>query len=207
MSNTSVGVTQMLPFVSFAFVASITPGPSNLLILGNSARYGFAAALPIVCGACAGSAALVLLVGFGTGEWLAAHPHIRTVMAWAGALWLSYLAWQIASKPPADVRAAADKPTGGWAAATLQVANPKSWSMALAVVSVFAGANADLPRYALLSAVFLMVSAPCLAIWAVLGSRAAGRMQSARSARAFNLILGVALLASAWAGLLEHVLV
>lgn len=77
--------------------------------------------------------------------------------------------------------------------------------MALAVVSVFAGVNAGLSRYALLSGVFLLVSAPCLAVWAVLGSRAGGRMQSAKSGRAFNIILGAALLASAWAGLLEHV--
>ncbi|SKA34520.1 LysE family translocator [Consotaella salsifontis] len=196
---------QLLPFVTFAFVASITPGPSNLLILGNSVRYGFAAALPIVCGACAGSAALVLFVGFGAGAWLAAHPGVQTVMGWAGTLWLSYLAWQIACKPPADIRTAADRPTGGWMAAALQIANPKSWSMALAVVSVFAGANADLPRYAFLSAVFLMVSAPCLTIWAVLGSRAGGRLRSATSAKALNVILGAALFASAWAGLLEHV--
>lgn len=125
-TSSAVGAIQILPFVSFAFVASITPGPSNLLILGNSARYGVAATLPIVCGACAGSAALVLCVGFGIGEWLAAHPGVQTVTGWAGALWLSYLAWQIAWKPPTDVRAVADKPTGGWAAAALQIANPKS---------------------------------------------------------------------------------
>lgn len=89
-------INQLIPFVTFAFVASITPGPSNLLVLGNSARYGFVATLPIVLGSCVGSATLVMFVGFGIGGWLSEHPNIQTAMSWAGALWMSYLAWQIA---------------------------------------------------------------------------------------------------------------
>ena len=45
---------QLLPFMLFAFVASITPGPTNVLVLGSSARYGVAATLPLVIGACVG---------------------------------------------------------------------------------------------------------------------------------------------------------
>jgi threonine/homoserine/homoserine lactone efflux protein len=92
-------VQQFLPFVTFAFVASITPGPSNLLVLGNSARYGFLAALPIVWGSCAGAAALVLVVGFGIGGWLAECPGVQAAMSLVGAIWMSILAWQIASQP------------------------------------------------------------------------------------------------------------
>jgi threonine/homoserine/homoserine lactone efflux protein len=200
-----VGLTPLLPFVTCAFVASITPGPSNLLVLGNSARYGFVAALPIVLGSCAGSAALVLVVGFGMGGWLAAHPGVQSAMGWAGALWLSRLAWQIAFQPKGATRSAADRPTGGLAAAALQVVNPKTWSMALAVVSVFAGADAGILRYAVLSGIFLAVSVPCLTAWAALGSRADVGLRSASAARGFNLTLGVALLVSAWFGVLTHV--
>ena len=95
----SAKLIQLLPFVTFAFVASITPGPSNLLVLGNSARYGFFATLPIVLGSCMGSAALVMIVGFGLGGWLAEHPTVQTMMSWGGAAWMSYLAWQIAAHP------------------------------------------------------------------------------------------------------------
>ena len=55
----------LLPFLLFAFVASITPGPTNILVLSNSARYGFKAALPIIFGACVSAAVIVLLVGSG----------------------------------------------------------------------------------------------------------------------------------------------
>lgn len=193
-------VQQLLPFATFAFVASITPGPSNLLILGNSARYGFFAALPIVLGSCAGAAAIVLIVGFGIGGWLAEHPGVQTVMSWAGAIWMSLLAWQIATQPGGALRSMANKPTDGMTAAALQVVNPKTWGMALAVVGVFAGENPDLSRYALLSAVFLMVSMPCLAAWAAIGSRAGTVIRPGVAMKAFNLALGAALLGSAWFG-------
>lgn len=197
-------ISQILPFVTFAFVASITPGPSNLLVLGNSARYGFVATLPIILGSCAGSATLVMFVGFGIGGWLAEHPNIQTAMSWAGALWMSYLAWQIATQETGPLRSEPHRPTSGLTAAALQAVNPKTWGMAVAVVSVFAGVNADLQRYALLSCIFLMISIPCLGIWATLGSRVGPAVQSGTVARAFNLLLGAALLASAWVGILGH---
>ena len=53
----------LAPFLLFAVVASITPGPTNILVLSNSQRHGLAAAWPIVLGACAAVAALILLLG------------------------------------------------------------------------------------------------------------------------------------------------
>lgn len=38
----------LVPFLLFAVVASITPGPTNILVLSNSQRHGLAAAWPIV---------------------------------------------------------------------------------------------------------------------------------------------------------------
>ncbi|ERO60417.1 hypothetical protein P308_14095 [Pseudomonas piscis] len=67
-------LTSLLPFVMFAIVASITPGPTNLLVLSNSARYGLRAALPIIFGAGGAAAGMVWLVGGGLGDKLA---HLR----------------------------------------------------------------------------------------------------------------------------------
>jgi threonine/homoserine/homoserine lactone efflux protein len=54
-----------LPFMLFAFVASITPGPTNILILASSQRYGIRATLPAVFGACVQQALLCLSPGRG----------------------------------------------------------------------------------------------------------------------------------------------
>ena len=85
----------LVPFLLFAVVASITPGPTNILVLSNSQRHGLAAAWPIVLGACAAVAALILLLGLGLGELLRRHPLLQQGLAWLGVGWLSYLAWSL----------------------------------------------------------------------------------------------------------------
>lgn len=178
-------MSQLLPFMLFAFVASITPGPTNLLVLGSSARHGLAATLPLVLGACSGAAAIVVAVGLGLGELLQRQPRLQWAMAWLGVLWLSYLAWRIFSSPSAaletaDLRAA-ERRLGLVAGAALQLVNPKTWMMALAVVGVFASPGpGQAMRVTLLATIFLAISLPCLGCWAVLGRGAARLFSSAR---------------------------
>ena len=129
-------LSTFIPFMLFAFVASITPGPTNILVLSNSARYGLRAAVPIIFGACAGAAGIVLLVGCGVGQSLVHLPKVQTAMQWAGVAWLSYLAWQIFIAPPQAVEVdSTQKPLGLIGAASLQLVNPKTWMMTLAVVN------------------------------------------------------------------------
>jgi threonine/homoserine/homoserine lactone efflux protein len=194
---------QFLPFLLFAFVASITPGPTNILVLTNSSRHGLLASAPIVLGACAGAAALVLLVGTGVGDLLMRHQDVQTAMSWIGIAWLSWMAWQIFSAPAAAIDPSATGPRLGLlGAASLQLVNPKTWMMALAVVSVFAGTEADRSlRVAYLSLGFFLISIPCMSAWAWLGTGAAKFFRSPQSMRRFNRTMAVLLLISAWATL------
>jgi threonine/homoserine/homoserine lactone efflux protein len=191
-----------LPFVLFAFVASITPGPTNILVLTNSSRHGLLRTAPIVLGACGGAALLVLMVGTGLGDMLARHVQIQTVMSWIGIGWLTWLAWQIFSAPVEAIDPAKnlDGPRLGlWTAASLQLVNPKTWMMALAVVSVFAGSDTDrMLRVAWLSLTFFLVAVPCMAAWAYLGVSAAKFCRSAQGMKRFNQAMAVLLLVSAW---------
>ncbi|HEY0286966.1 MAG TPA: LysE family translocator [Pseudomonas sp.] len=191
-----------LPFILFAFVASITPGPTNILVLAHSSRYGLIATLPIVLSACGGAALLVLLVGTGLGDVLARHGQIQTLMAWAGIAWLTWLAWQIFSAPAEAINP--DQPPKGprlgpFGAAGLQLVNPKTWMMALAVVSVFAGTDIDrMMKVMWLSLAFFLISIPCMTVWAYLGVSAARFCRSAISMKRFNQVMAVLLLLSTW---------
>ncbi|MDG9856614.1 LysE family translocator [Pseudomonas nitroreducens] len=195
--------SQWLPFLLFAFVASITPGPTNLLVFSNSARFGWSAALPIMLGGCGAAAALVLAVGSGLGEVLASLPRLQQAMSAVGVLWLSWLAWQIFRSPPADLKRDTDAARlGAVGAAALQLVNPKTWMMALAVISVYAGYGADrLDRVQLLSLLFFLVSIPCMAVWAGLGI-GSQRLLSPRQMQRLNQLMAILLLVSAWAGVL-----
>ncbi|WP_223448713.1 LysE family translocator [Pseudomonas sp. BF-R-19] len=194
----------LLPFLLFAFVASITPGPTNILVLSNSARYGLVAAVPIIVGACASAATLVLLVGTGIGSSLTAWPAVQSVMQWASVTWLSYLAWQIFSAPATAIAARNSEARLGWmGAASLQLVNPKTWMMALAVVSVFAGSGEHRAMQVVyLSLVFFLVSLPCLAVWAMLGAGSSRWLRSPRAMQRFNRCMALLLLGSAWLSVL-----
>lgn len=193
---------QLLPFALFAFVASITPGPTNILVLSHSSRFGLTTTLPIILGACAAAALLVLLVGTGLGDVLARHATLQTLLSWAGIAWLSWMAWQIFRAPAQAIDP--DRPVEGprlglAGAAGLQLVNPKTWMMALAVVSVFAGAEADRTvRVLWLSLAFFAISIPCMTAWACLGRGAARFCRSAVAMGRFNRVMAVMLLASAW---------
>ncbi|CAN2970200.1 MULTISPECIES: LysE family translocator [Pseudomonas] len=195
-------LSTFVPFMLFAFVASITPGPTNILVLSNSARYGFKAALPIILGACVGASAIVLLVGSGVGQSLVQMPKVQMTMQWAGVTWLSYLAWQIFSAPAQAISAdARQKPLGLLGAAALQLINPKTWMMALAVVSVFAGQGGQ-RQVVYLSLIFFLIALPCLGAWALLGAGSSRLLRSPSTLQAFNRIMALLLLGSAWLSVL-----
>ena len=189
-----------LPFLLFAFVASITPGPTNILVLSNSAQYGIAAAVPIIFGGCVGAAGIVLLVGTGAGSSLTSIPGVQTAMQWIGVAWLSYLAWQIFSAPavaltPQDAEAR----LGMVGAAGLQLINTKTWMMAMAVVSVFAGDGEHRRVHvAYLSLAFFLISLPCLSVWALLGAGTTRWLRSPQAIQRFNRCMALLLLSSAW---------
>jgi len=195
----------LLPFLLFAFVASITPGPTNILALSHGARFGLRATLPLVLGACLGAALIVLLVGLGLGETLLRYPRLQQAMAWLGALWLSGLAWQLlrSAAEPLDTGTTGQRELGPLGAALLQLVNPKVWMMAVAVVSVFAAGSADkAARVVQLSLIFLLMALPCMSAWALLGVGSARLLQSPRRMQRFNQLLALLLLASTWLAVL-----
>lgn len=196
-------LSSVAPFLLFAFVASITPGPTNILILANSQRFGVRATLPAVFGACFAACLIVFISGAGAGELLRQYPVVRDVMSWGGALWLSWLSWQLFSAPAANLRDDALHPFSCRAAALLQLINPKTWMMALAVVSLFAPQGTQpLQGVLLLSGWFLLISLLCLSCWALLGKAVERVFRTTTSLVWFQRGMALCLLASAWAGFL-----
>ncbi|MCW0921070.1 LysE family translocator [Pseudomonas sp. RG1] len=197
-------MASLLPFLLFAFVASITPGPTNILVLSHSSRRGLIATLPIIFGACAAAALIVLVVGLGAGETLLRFPRVQQAMAWAGVLWLSWLAWQIFRCPPPslDPKSAQEQGLSVFGAALLQLVNPKVWMMAVAVVSVFVGGGDKTLRLLVLSLAFLLVSLPCMTLWALLGVGSARLLSTPQAFKRMNAALALLLLLSAWLAVL-----
>ena len=193
----------LMPFLLFAFVASITPGPTNILILTNSQHYGVKATLPALVSACVAASAIVLISGAGAGEVLRQYPLVRQVMSWAGVLWLSWMSWQLFCAPAANLSGATHTHFTARAAALLQVINPKTWMMARAVVSLFAPAGEHALRdIALMALWFLLISVACLLCWAWLGQAVNRLFRTAAAMVRFQRLMALCLFISAWAGML-----
>lgn len=192
----------MLAFILFAFVASITPGPTNLIVLSTSARRGWRPCLPIILGAGAGAASLVWVAGTGASG-LLLLPGVRPVVTALGLCWMLWLAWRIFSAPVSAITAEAktEKPEMGLVgAALLQWVNPKSWLMAIAVIGVFTAQGQGLNA---LCVAFFLVSLPCLGAWAMLGRGAARWLSSPGQLRWLNRVLAVVLVVSSAAAVLH----
>ncbi|WP_407438327.1 LysE family translocator [Lelliottia sp.] len=193
----------LMPFLLFAFVASITPGPTNILVLTNSQHFGVKKTVPAILGGCFAASLIVLISGAGAGEVLRQYPLVRQVMSWAGVLWLSWMSWQLFSAPAANLSTPSHRRFTARAAALLQVINPKTWMMALAVVSLFAPAGENaLHDVTLMALWFLIISIVCLMCWAWLGKAVNRVFRTTVAMVRFQRLMALCLFVSAWAGML-----
>lgn len=198
-------MNQWLPFILFASVASITPGPTNLLILGSAARFGLSIALAIAVGASLSASLMLLVVGLGLGELLARAPLLQTAMTWAGAFWISWMACKLMHAEAAGLdERRVDQRQGFIQGAGLQLINPKTWLMTVSVTAIFLDGQASFGAVASYAALFLLVSTPCLLAWGVLGTGGARLLRQPARLLLFNRCMAVLLLASVWLPLMTN---
>src|SRR5262249_14600149 len=143
--------SQVIPFLLFAVVAAITPGPSNLILTSTGANVGLFRGLPCLGGVVIGMGLMMFLVAFGLGIVVLASPGLILVLKWGGIGFLLWLAWKIATAGRSDATPE-KQPLGFWGAAAFQWINPKSWLVSVSAVSIFlipAAGTAILPELSL----------------------------------------------------------
>lgn len=196
---------QLLSFSVFALIASITPGPTNILALSSGSRAGVRATLPFVIGASAGASTLLLVTTTGLAQFLFNFPVLQQALAWIGTLWLSFMAWQLFHAPAttpgnADFR---QQVPGWYHGAALQAVNPKTWLMALTVSALFLSPAGDRIGHNLqLALIFFVVTCPCIAVWAWLGKGSNRLLKTPTHQVRLNRALAVLLAGSVWWALL-----
>ncbi|MFN3514578.1 MAG: LysE family translocator [Phenylobacterium sp.] len=179
----------------FAFVSSITPGPNNTMLMASGANFGFRATAPHLLGVGLGFGVMVAAVGLGLGGIFAAYPQLHTVLAVAGAAYLLWLAWKIATAQGLSAGQGSGRPFTFLQAAAFQWVNPKAWAMALGAVTAYAPRENYVANVLVVSAVFLAVNLPCVASWTGFGVALRRFLERPAALRAFN--IGMALLLAA----------
>src|SRR6202012_2872428 len=90
----------LIAFFLFATVMFFTPGPNNIMVLSSGLNYGFRRTLPHIAGITICFTFMVGAVGLGFGTIFIAYPVLQTILKYAGAAYLIYLAVAIAMADP-----------------------------------------------------------------------------------------------------------
>lgn len=177
------GAAWFVSAAGFALAMSATPGPNNAMVAASSANFGLRRTWPHMLGIALGFPAMLLLVAMGAAEALRASPGLQSALRWAGAAWMLWLAWRIATAAPSVGGAAPGRPLRLVEAVLFQWVNPKAWMVAFGAAAAFAAT----PWQALaLAALFALASFPSNLAWAALGLGAARWLRTPGALRAFN---------------------
>lgn len=175
------------PLLLFAAVMCLTPGPNVIMITASAANFGFRRAIPHMLGIMFGFGFLVAAVGLGLAGLIHAAPRLHTVLKYAGAAYLLYLAWCIARADARSGASARAKPIGLFEAALFQWINPKGWVTALGALAAFTTVGGDvLLETLVIAGVLAAASLVSVVIWAGFGTMIGRFLHNPRARLAFN---------------------
>ena len=185
-----------LPYATYYFVMSITPGPNNVMLTAAGANFGFRRTIPHMLGISAGCAVQLLAVCAGLGALFTKWPVLQTVLQWVGAAYLLWLGWKLLRSGEV-AEGKAPEPITFLQAAAFQFVNPKAWVMSLSAVSLFLPREVGIvPASTYLLGMMLVINLPCIGVWALFGSSLRNVLQGRTARLAFNVSMAVALVAT-----------
>ena len=195
----------LIPYATYCFVMSVTPGPNNVMLTASGATFGFRRTVPQMLGIGLGCGIQIMLVSLGMGavfEWL---PQIQEVLRWVGAAYLVYLAWRLmqAGLVVGEAQARA-RPLSFIESAAFQFLNPKAWMIAVTTATVFLPKTLSPFLGALyLCGVLVLANIPACTIWVLFGAGMRQLLSSDRLRQVFAGILALTLVLTAAAMLWE----
>ncbi|ALN73884.1 LysE family translocator [Aureimonas sp. AU20] len=187
-----------LGLLVYAFVTSITPGPNNMMLMASGVNFGFRRTIPHMLGIAIGFFSLLLAVGFGLGALLHAVPALQTALKFLSVLYMLWLAWKIAFSRSIGKAEVGGQPLSFRQAAAFQWVNPKAWAMSLVAMGAYTQAESPVVSVLLVGTAFALVNFPSVSIWAGFGVALRGFLSDPRRLRVFNIVMGLALVATLW---------
>lgn len=193
----------LIAFIAFAFVTSVTPGPNNMMLLASGVNFGVRRSVPHMLGISLGFMVLVICVGLGLGQLFAQFPALYSVLRYAGAAYLIYLAWKIAGSGAPSAGESRGKPFTFLQAAAFQWVNPKAWVMAIGAITTYTPQQGFLFNVLVIAGLFALVNCPSVGLWTVAGSLLRRWLEHPLRLRLFNIGMALLLVASLYPILID----
>jgi hypothetical protein len=188
----------IVPLVIFSFVAFVTPGPNNLMLMTSGLNFGLRRTLPHLLGIEFGFAFMFLCVGLGLGAFFKSFPILYTIIKYAGAGYMLFLAWKIETSEPPDANTSetTKQPLSFMQAAVFQWVNPKAIAMAIGTAASYSAVAAYPYNMVLIAVLFILIGIPSCTIWAGLGVVMQRFLHRPTLLRGFNIVMAMLLAAS-----------
>ena len=159
----------IISMAAFALVASITPGPVNIVALSSGARFGFRATLRHVAVATLGFVLLLVLMGLGLHEVLQRWPGLTRVVQLGGVGFLLFMAWKLAMDNGQLGAGDEERAPSMFYGALMQWLNPKAWLACVAGMGAFV-ADGEARLVWQFAAIYLVICYLSVGCWAYAGS-------------------------------------
>lgn len=185
-------------FLPFAVVTTFTPGPNNLMLAASGANFGIRRTIPHIMGIVTGFPLLVLAISMGLGTVFQRYPEVHTVLKFAGATFLLYLAWRIASAGHHEAKSATGRPLTFLEAALFQWVNPKAWVVAVSAIATYTTVGGQTSaEITVILIIFLIAAIGSTVTWTIFGVGISRFLKgSPRALRLFNITMAALLVLS-----------
>lgn len=190
-----------LLLTSLAIMGS--PGPATISLTAAGSAYGVRRSLAFLIGIIVGSTIVLIAVASGITVTLLAFPALRFALVAISAVYILWLAYQIATTPPLAAQPAAAKAPSLAGGTLLGVANPKAW---IAIAAVFASTriadSATADAAAKIALLTMMIVLICVT-WLIAGGSIAPLLRDPVRSRVINAALAAALIGATALALLH----
>ena len=181
----------------FVFVASVTPGPNNTMLLASGVNFGYKQTLPHLAGISAGHFILLMAVGNGLEAVFNIYPVTYQAMKIIGVSYLMYLAVKIIrSNTLESDQAKQARPLSFIGGAAFQWVNPKAWMMSIGFFSTYMPEESSMTFVTLSCLMFSLINFPTISLWAGLGTKMVHYLQNIRLRTMFNWMMALLLIIS-----------
>lgn len=186
-----------LALVVFASVMAFTPGPNNVLLAASGVNFGFMRTMPHMLGVTIGFDVLLIAGAIGVGFLFNAFPQLHLVLKVAGAAYMLYLAWKVATAHQSGGEGEAPaRPFTFMQAAAFQWINPKALFAVIGGVALYVRPGYEWIDFPLMLAVMTVVTMGAVALWTGFGVALRQFLRDPARARIFNISMALLLVVS-----------
>ena len=161
--------SQLISLLLFGIVASLSPGPNNIMTSYTAFNFGVKKTIPTMLGVIIGWTILVIFLQVGSVIVFQKLEILQKIIRVLGSIYLLFIAYKI-SFSSIKLKKASPKPVTFLNTFFFQFVNPKSIIIALAAIAMFINSQENFVKDSIiLTIVFFFMAVGSQAAWCLMG--------------------------------------